>query len=443
MNRWLPLLFVCITAQIFAQTFNSPESVEYDAARDRYIVSNTGGNNLLAVVPGNAPTLFKSGVTAPYGMVILGDTVFVCAQSGYIKAYDLTTGNMLSNINLGGTFLNGICTDFAGNLYATDFSAKKIYRYDIATQQFNVFVNNMAKTPNGIVYDPFHNRLVVATWGANAAVLSVNMSDSSVTTLVGTSLSNIDGISIDEDGNFYLAEWGTDDIYFLDSAFSTAPIAVVNGSATNPADIHYNVLRDTLAVPNTSTNTITFHPFPRPQLQDDTLSLCTDSVKVICVLDNDALSSGTMAIQSFTFAQLGNAVQSNECIEYTALQAGQDTIYCKVCTNALPSFCKTSALVVTNTFCGDTTTPSSIDKPENAFADAKLLPSGTELVIYTGNSIVGEVSGSLMDVSGRVVSVAATNDAELHLPINGLLPGIYFATLRAGQARTTYKVFIR
>ncbi len=443
MKRWLLLLFVCVTAQLFAQTFNSPESVEYDAARDRYIVSNTQGNNLLAVVPGNAPTVFKSGVTSPYGMVIVGDTVFVCAQSGYIKAYDLTNGNMLSNINLGGTFLNGICTDFAGNLYATDFSAKKIYRYDIATQQFNVFVNNMAKTPNGIVYDPFHNRLVVATWGSNAAVLGINMSDSSVTTLVGTSLTNIDGVSIDEDGNFYLAEWGTDDIYFLDSAFSTAPIAVVNGSATNPADIHYNILRDTLAVPNTSTNTITFHPFPRPQLQDDTLSLCTDSSKVICVLNNDVLSSGTMAIQSFTFAQLGNAVQSNECIEYTAQQAGQDTIYCKVCTNALPSFCKTSSLVITSAFCGDTTTPSSIEKPEDVFSGTTLLQSSNELVIHLDNSSVAAVTGSLMDVSGRVVSVAANIDTELHLSINGLLPGIYFAELCAAQARITYKVFIR
>ena len=288
MKRFYSLIFAFLSLQTFAQVFNSPESVEYDAARDRYIVSNTGGNNLLSVVPGNAPTLFKSGVTSPYGMVIIGDTVFVCAQSGYIKAYDLTNGNMISNINLGGTFLNGICTDFAGNLYATDFSAKKIYRYDIATSQFNVFVNNMAKTPNGIVYDPFHNRLVVATWGNNASVLGVNMSDSTVTTLVGTALSNIDGISMDEDGNFYLAEWGTDDIYFLDSAFSAAPLAVVNASGTNPADIHYNTLRDTLAVPNTSTNTVTFHGFPRPVVQQDTLSLCTDSSSVICVLNNDA-----------------------------------------------------------------------------------------------------------------------------------------------------------
>ena len=115
MKRFYSQIIAFLSLQTFAQVFNSPESVEYDAARDRYIVSNTGGNNLLSVVPGSAPTLFKSGVTSPYGMVIIGDTVFVCAQSGYIKAYDLTNGNMISNINLGGTFLNGICTDFAGN----------------------------------------------------------------------------------------------------------------------------------------------------------------------------------------------------------------------------------------------------------------------------------------------------------------------------------------
>jgi sugar lactone lactonase YvrE len=443
MKRFYSLIFAFLSLQTFAQVFNSPESVEYDAARDRYIVSNTGGNNLLSVVPGNAPTLFKSGVTSPYGMVIIGDTVFVCAQSGYIKTYDLTNGNMISNINLGGTFLNGICTDFAGNLYATDFSAKKIYRYDIATSQFNVFVNNMAKTPNGIVYDPFHNRLVVATWGNNASVLGVNMSDSAVTTLVGTTLSNIDGISMDEDGNFYLAEWGTDDIYFLDSAFSAAPLAVVNASGTNPADIHYNTLRDTLAVPNTSTNTVTFHGFPRPVVQQDTLSLCTDSSSVICVLNNDALASGTMAVQSFTFAQLGNAVQSNDCIEYTAQQTGVDTIYCEVCTNASPSFCKTSLLIVTNTFCGDTSTPSSIGAAPDVFSNTHLYLSGNELIVSFGNIAPLNVTCSLTDVSGKLVSYSTTEESALRMPVSNLQPGIYFATLRSAQAQSTYKVFIR
>lgn len=86
------------------------------------------------------------------------------------------------------------------------FLPEKIYRDHIATSQFNVFVNNMAKTPNGIVDDPFHNRLVVATCSGNASILGVSLWTSQLLLLNSTTLSNIDGISIDEDGNFYIAE---------------------------------------------------------------------------------------------------------------------------------------------------------------------------------------------------------------------------------------------
>ena len=145
------LLFITIFSN--AQ-YSSPESVEFDAPRNRYIVASTnGGGNLYSVVPGSAPVLFTSAVSSPFGLCIVGDSVYVCDQSSYIKVYNLTTGAAAGSINTGGSFLNGICTDFAGNIYATDFlsTPKKIYRMSIATQQFNTFVTNIPKTPNGIV----------------------------------------------------------------------------------------------------------------------------------------------------------------------------------------------------------------------------------------------------------------------------------------------------
>jgi len=72
-------LLLAFSIAVFAQSYSSPESVKYDAIHQRYIVSNTNSNNLQQVIPGSAPTLFKSGVTSPYGNVVMGDTVFVCA----------------------------------------------------------------------------------------------------------------------------------------------------------------------------------------------------------------------------------------------------------------------------------------------------------------------------------------------------------------------------
>ena len=262
------LLFTILVLN--AQTYNSPESVEYDANHQRYIVANTSANNLQQVIPGSAPTLFVSSVPGPYGIAIVGDTVYVCCNSTHLRGYNLTTGALAFDVNLGGTFLNGICTDFAGNIFVTDFTAKKIVRYNIASQQFNYFVGTaMAKTPNGIVFDPFHNRLAVATWGSNASILGVALTDSVTIVLKTTSLSNFDGISIDGEGNFYAADWGTDGIYFFDSAFVNTPVKVVSG-LLNPADISYNTLSDTLAVPNTgSPYSVKFYGFPRPKPVSD------------------------------------------------------------------------------------------------------------------------------------------------------------------------------
>ncbi len=343
-----------------AQSYNSPESVEYDALHQRYIVANTSANNLQQVIPGSAPTLFVSSVPSPYGIAIVGDTVYVCCNSTHLRGYNLTTGAQAFDVNLGGTFLNGICTDEAGNLFVTDFSAKKVVRYNIATQQFNYFVGTaMAKTPNGIVFDKFHNRLVIATWNTNAAILGLNLSDSSITTLKSTTLSQIDGITIDEDGNFYSADWSSNSVYFYDSAFANTPVKVVNG-LSHPADISYTQLKDTLAVPNTSANTVTFYGFPRPVAINDTYNATVGVQATICVLQNDHISGNApLLLQSFSGNALGTAAISNNCLNYTASTTGNDTITYVVCSVDTPSFCRSAKLFIANAAGGANLAPAA------------------------------------------------------------------------------------
>jgi len=355
-------LFLFCMLYSSAQSFSSPESVEYDANHQRYIVANTNSNNLQKVIPGSAPTLFVSNVPSPYGIAIVGDTVYVCCNSTHLRGYNLTTGALAFDVNLGGTFLNGICTDFAGNIFVTDFSAKKVVRYNIASQQFNYFVGTaMAKTPNGIVFDPFHNRLVIATWGTNAPILGLNLTDSTISTLKSTTLSNIDGITIDEDGNFYAADWGSDGIYFFDSGFVNTPIKVVSG-LSNPADVSYNVLSDTIAVPNTGNNTVTYYGFPRPKPVSDFDTVTVSYSKTICVLQNDLINGNVpLVLQSFSSPQFGSATVSGNCIFYTASNTGNDTINYVVCSVDTPSFCKTGTLVVTNISGGGNQAPIAQD----------------------------------------------------------------------------------
>jgi hypothetical protein len=53
---------------------------------------------------------------------------------------------------------------------------------------------------------------------------------------------------------------GQDNVVKFDSSFSTPPVTVVTG-LSGPADIFYNLLTDTLAIPNSGNNTVTFHGF--------------------------------------------------------------------------------------------------------------------------------------------------------------------------------------
>jgi hypothetical protein len=89
-------------------------------------------------------------------------------------------------------------------------------------------------------------------------IKAVSLADSSQTILKTTTLSNDDGIVMDNQGRFYISVWGTQSIYMLDSAFVDPPLQVITG-LSSPADIYYNLSNDTLGVPNSGNSTVKFY----------------------------------------------------------------------------------------------------------------------------------------------------------------------------------------
>lgn len=209
-------------------------------------------------------SVFATGMTSgPYGIEILGNTLFCCYGGGKVRGYDLTTGTQVFDKNLGGTFLNGITSDGDKNLFITDFSGKKIYRLNVQTQTSNVMVSGLVKSPNGIIYEGSNNRCVFVNWGTAAPIMSMSTVDSSVTTLANTSFANMDGIAKDGLGNYFVSVWGNSSIQKFNSSMQ-AP-ATVASSLSSPADIYYNTITDTLAVPNSGTaNNVVFFGFGGP-----------------------------------------------------------------------------------------------------------------------------------------------------------------------------------
>jgi hypothetical protein len=256
-------LFYAITP-VCAQTYSSPESVEFDYANNRWFISNNGNGQILTR---NSATgslaIFATGIpSGPHGLEIVGDTLYAC-DGGTLKAYDINTATQVFNISLGASFLNGITHDNNGYLYITDFSGYKIYRFNTTDRTFSVFVSNTGtSSPNGIIFDAANNRCIYVNWGANAPIKAVDLTNGTISTITSTTLGSCDGIAADLNGNYYVSSWsGGNKITRFSNNFTTSTTVVTTG-LSNPADIFYNTVTDTLAVPNSgSGNNTTYYFF--------------------------------------------------------------------------------------------------------------------------------------------------------------------------------------
>jgi hypothetical protein len=255
----LALLALC-TFSLSAQSFSSPESVEYDDAGQRWFVGQNGSGQIHVYSPGsNTLQSFASGLTSgPHGMEILGNVLYVC-DGGSLRGFDLTSGAQVFTMNLSATFLNGITTDGSLYLFATDFSAKKIYRICPSANTFNIMATT-TYAPNGIYYDAANGRCVFVNWGTNAKIQAMAMSDSVITTLYTFSgVGNIDGITRDAAGYWYVSTWGGNALRMFDPTFSTAPTSVMTG-LSSPADLDINLAGDSIGIPNSgNANNVVFY----------------------------------------------------------------------------------------------------------------------------------------------------------------------------------------
>jgi hypothetical protein len=243
-----------------AQNYSGPESAEFDVANNRWLVANTSSHQILARDSVGTLTILASGLgSGPYGIEIVGDTIYACCGSS-IKGFLLSTGAQVFNVNIGASFLNGLTHDDSGNLFTTDFSSKTIHRLNISTHADSIVASGLAQTPNGIVFDEANNRCVYVTWGSNAPIKAINLSTYAVTTVITTNLSNCDGITRDGQGRYYVSNWGNQTVVRYDSAFLTPPTTVATG-LSSPADISYDPTHDVLAIPNSGNNTVTFVDF--------------------------------------------------------------------------------------------------------------------------------------------------------------------------------------
>jgi hypothetical protein len=262
--RWRYFLLVLITLtisplleEIHSQNLlNIPESIIFDSTHHRYLISNYSSGDIVQVdSTGHQSYLVQQQGTNFQGLEIAGNVIYVGANQ-YIKGYDLETGQMVMNIHVPNvTNLNDVTADTSGNLYVSDVFSTKIIKVRISTQNYSVFIDGRGiDHPNGLLYDIRNNRVLVCSFRTNSPIQSINLSDSTVTTLTNTTLSFCDGITMDRYGRYYVTSWTTMAIYRFDSVFSSPPYLFYQNSC-GPADISYDRVHDVIAIPLQQCNT--------------------------------------------------------------------------------------------------------------------------------------------------------------------------------------------
>jgi hypothetical protein len=208
-------------AEPSASGFDRPESVVFDSARDRMIVSSLNGdfnakdgNGYLSLLDAQGRLQQKSWITgldAPKGMAISGDLLFV-ADVDALKVIDLSAGSLVQSYQGdGAVFLNDVTV--AGDaVYVTDLLENAIWRLDDGVFAPWLKADDLSN-PNGIAFDG--QQLLVGSWGkdlqadfstkAPGDLLAVDL-DSKKITVAAEAVGNIDGIALAQ-GSIWVSDW--------------------------------------------------------------------------------------------------------------------------------------------------------------------------------------------------------------------------------------------
>ncbi len=257
--RPLSILIILLFLVPVSAQYQGPESVEYDPVGDRYFVSNTQSASIKVRSQAGVVTDFVTGTpNAPYGLEIMGEVLYACMGNG-VRGYDLATGQQVYVRNLGALFPNGITTD-GTHLYITDFNsnARRIYKVDPIADTHITLVANTGGQPNGIVWDSPGDRLVVVFWGSGAPIKAYDrMSGAEILLVANSGLGNLDGVTIDCDGDFLVSSWSPARISRFTAGFALPAENLGIAGLNNPADIDFDPVHQRVCIPSTGNNTVT------------------------------------------------------------------------------------------------------------------------------------------------------------------------------------------
>jgi sugar lactone lactonase YvrE len=242
------LLVACGNRSKAAVGLNRPESVVFDSTSQRYLVSNVEGKNIVAREANGTYSVFASGLTAPKGMTTVNNMLYV-ADVTNIKAFSIANAKPQFTIQVYSSVgLNDLAYDGKNYLYCSDRDNSRLYRINLSDKSVDSMSSNQLQRPNGLIYDNAANRLIVVSSRDNCPIQAVNWETKTVTDLMQTPYSQLDGLTRDRIGNFYFTSWTSKSVIYVDKDLK-GPFTQIKNNLDGPADLMYNSSRNELAVP--------------------------------------------------------------------------------------------------------------------------------------------------------------------------------------------------
>lgn len=252
--------------------YSTPESIEYYAAEDVYLVTNLNGspwgvdgNGFISKVNPDGQVVdlkWIDGLNAPKGAAIAGNYLFV-ADINQVHIFELPSGKKKTSITIkGSTFLNGITPGTDNDVYVTDSGWNDGFTESGTDAIYKVSANGnyeaIAKDkdmggPNGILLDG--NKLIVVTFDSGH-VFSIDEAGNK-TAMPTPPQGGLDGLLKLKDGRFLISSWDGAAIYVLntDNTYS-----VLMDSLESPGDLGFDTKRNIVLVPLLKQNKVVLLP---------------------------------------------------------------------------------------------------------------------------------------------------------------------------------------
>lgn len=237
---------------------DAPESVAFDADHDRYLVSCRNSDAIIAMDRFTyEQEIFIDGLDGPLGNCIHDGVIYV-ATGETLRGFSLESKAEVLTLNIPCIqHLDGMTTDDNGYLYVID-TGGKIYKVELSTGGYETIVNSgLAPSVQDCIFDPANERLLAVAWSPQAPIQAIDLQTYDVTTATTTPYGYFDGITIDPEGNVYVASHIIPGMIIrFDADFSSYEI--ISEGHNEPAGLDYNSIDNILAVPNFGGDVVNF-----------------------------------------------------------------------------------------------------------------------------------------------------------------------------------------